>query len=150
MEMRHTRNVLLTAFIAAITVAVILVVVFESGLADVGVTACDGQTEFIVTTAMELLTLACIPTALRLFKTRRVADSLTSGGASALQRWGLLRIAMLGLPLVANTLLYYMYMATPFGYMAILLLLSMVFVYPSMGRCESETTKEETEEDAER
>lgn len=142
--MRHTRNVLLSAFIAAIAIAVALVAVFESGLADVGIKACDGRTEFFVTTFMELLTLACIPTALRLFKMHSVAERLNHDGFAALLPLGLLRIAMLGLPLVANTLLYYMYMATPFGYMAILLLISMVFVYPSMGRCESETdTKEE-------
>lgn len=120
-----------------------MVVVFETGIAEAGLLSGDGQAEFTVTTVMELLTLIAIPTALRLFKCASVAHSLASEGAAALSRWGTVRIAMLGVPLVLNTLLYYMYMATPFGYMAIILLICMVFVYPSAGRCEAETRGEE-------
>ena len=46
---------------------------------------------------------------------------------------------MLGVPLVANTDLYYMSMNTAYGYMAIILLIVMPFVYPSKTRCEEET-----------
>ena len=45
---------------------------------------------------------------------------------------------MLCLPMVANTLLYYIYMNVAFGYMAIILLLSLCFVLPTMARCEAE------------
>ena len=37
-----------------------------------------------------------------------------------------------------NAVLYYQFMAVAFGYMSIILLLSLFFVYPSKTRCEQE------------
>ena len=93
---------------------------------------------------MELLTLCFIPVALRLFKFQFVANSLTS--ASNLLRWASIRMLMLCLPMVANTLLYYMYMNVAFGYMAIILLLCLAFVLPTKSRCEQEIRSEEDAE----
>lgn len=129
------------AFYSAIIIAAVTSALFECDIIDTGDLARYGTSEYVVATIMELLTLAVVPVALRMFKFEAVARSLRANGAEALRRWGLLRISMLGLPLVANTLLYYIYMATPFGYMAIILLISMVFVYPSLGRCMAETEK---------
>ena len=38
-----------------------------------------------------------------------------------------------------NTVLYYLFMNTTFGYMAIILAICLPFVYPSEARCEAET-----------
>jgi len=141
--MKETQRKLSILYVAAIAIAVAMAVLFETGIAPVGLLPSNGQTEFIVATAMELITLVAIPMALRLFKFATVARSLVTDGAAALLRWGAVRIAMLGVPLLFNTLLYYMYMATAFGYMAIILLISMVFIYPSEGRCEAETERKE-------
>jgi hypothetical protein len=51
----------------------------------------------------------------------------------------LIRLLMLLVPLWADTLLYYLYMNTTFGYLGIILALCLPFVYPSMNRCETET-----------
>ena len=48
-------------------------------------------------------------------------------------------MSLLADPMLINTLLYYVFMNVAFGYMAIIGLLSMVFVYPSKSRCEQET-----------
>jgi hypothetical protein len=40
--------------------------------------------------------------------------------------------------MMVNTWLYYMFMNVAFGYMAIILLLSLMFVYPSKVRCEQD------------
>lgn len=141
--MKETRRKLTILYATPIAIAVALAVAFETDIAEVGLLQDEGQTEFVVATAMELLTLIAIPMALRLFKCATVAHSLTTEGTAGLSRWGTMRIAMLGVPLVLNTLLYYMYMATPFGYMAIILLISMAFIYPSAGRCKAETEGEE-------
>jgi hypothetical protein len=66
------------------------------------------------------------------------------GKAIALRKWGVLRLSMLEVPLLANTLFYYIYMNTTFGYMAIILLICLAFVYPSMNRCLADV--ENTEE----
>ena len=59
---------------------------------------------------------------------------------------GIVRIMLLGAPLVINTLLYYFFGFEPaFGYLAVITLLSMVFILPTTSRCVAETTDEPTE-----
>ena len=111
---------------------------------DMGVFAAASQQErFVVTTVMILLTLALVPLSLRLFKFRRVAADLFSRKGKALAKWGKIRMATLGLLLFVNTMLYYLYGYEPsFGYLAIVVLLTMPFIYPSMSRCIAETAPE--------
>ena len=56
----------------------------------------------------------------------------------ALLKWGLIRLILLELPMLCNTLFYYQFMNTTFGYMAIIQLLCLPFVVPTMGRCLAE------------
>lgn len=124
-------------FVAFIGVSLLIVVLFESGLLPEGLLAGrGGSDEFVAATVMELLTLCAIPVALRLFRFRKVAEGLTS--AEALLHWGMARMLMLCVPMVVNTLLYYIYMNVAFGYMGIILLLCLAFVCPTKSRCESE------------
>ena len=46
------------------------------------------------------------------------------------------------LPMLINTFMYYQTMSPAFGYMAIILVLCLFFVYPSIGRCIEETSEE--------
>jgi hypothetical protein len=97
---------------------------------------------------MILLTLAAIPLGLRLFKFRKVADDLRQRGELALLKWGVLRLSMIGDLLVINTLLYYIFGFEPaFGYLAVICLLSMPFIVPTMSRCEAEVTVDETHDE---
>jgi hypothetical protein len=79
---------------------------------------------------------------LRLFKFNKVHAELVSKKHIALGMWDTLRLVMILAPMVANTYLYYLYMNTTFGYMAIIQLLCLPFVYPSMNRCKSEVEAE--------
>ena len=92
---------------------------------------------------MELLTLGGVFLALRLFKFPKVHQDLVTKKEHALFKWGILRLALLLIPMVANTYLYYMFMNTTFGYMAIIQLLCLPFVFPTMSRCQSEVESEE-------
>ena len=94
-------------------------------------------------TAMELLTLVAIPLSLRMFRFAPVRHALAVGADRALARWGTVRILLLALPMVANTLLYYLFMSTTFGYMAIILFLCMPFVFPALGKCYYEVSMAE-------
>jgi hypothetical protein len=87
---------------------------------------------------MELLTLGCVFLGLRLFKFKTVHADLVSSEHAALSAWGALRLVMLLAPMVANTYLYYLFMNTTFGYMAIIGLLCIPFVFPTLSRCEAE------------
>lgn len=125
-------------FFAPIILALILVVLYESEIILPGSLKIGTQAWFIILTVMELLTIAVIPSALYLFKNKKVKEALKAEPVAAMKKYGVMRLLMLGLPLVANTDLYYMSMNVAFGYMAIILLLVLPFVYPSKARCEEE------------
>lgn len=138
--MKNVKNTLTVLLWTVLALALIVVVLFETDVLMFGYYAGSGkQAEFLLTTMMELLTLAVIPLALKLFKFPRVHADLVSRKAEALRKWGLLRLLMLLMPLLVNTLLYYAYANVAFGYMAIILVIVLPFVYPSMERCQSET-----------
>ncbi len=122
-----------------IGITVVLVVLFETDVLPSGLMATEKQTEFLLTTLMELLTLTCVYMALRLFKFEKVHQDLVTRKADGLRRWGLIRLAILLPPMLLNTVLYYLFMNTTFGYMAIILAICLPFVYPSEARCEAET-----------
>ena len=141
--MKQTRNILCALFWAFLALALFVVVLFESGVLFFGYYAGSGeQAEFLLVTMMELLTLATIPLSLKLFRFKGVRADLLTRKALALQKWGLLRLLMLFIPIFVNTMLYYMYANTTFGYMAIILVIVLPFVYPSMNRCIAETSEE--------
>lgn len=138
--MKNVKNTLTVLLWTVLALALIVVVLFETDVLMFGYYAGSGeQAEFLLTTMMELLTLAVIPLALKLFKFPRVHADLVSRKAETLRKWGLLRLLMLLVPLLVNTLLYYAYANVAFGYMAIILVIVLPFVYPSMERCQSET-----------
>ncbi len=140
-NMKKTQRILMALYVALIIAALTLVVLCEADVLGSGQMAGHQQEEFITTTMMELMTLAGAYLALRLFKFKNVSAELLSQKAPALLKWGLVRLVLLEVPMVANTLFYYMYMNTTFGYMAIILLLCLPFVYPSMSRCEAEVSE---------
>ena len=69
--------------------------------------------QFLLTTTMELATLACAYLGLRLFKKNQ---------------W--LRLALILVPLLLNGILYLVYRTTPFFYLGVILLLCIPFVWP--------------------
>ena len=135
--MKRIQTLLMRMFIASVALAALPVVLCETGLLPQGVLAGrQGSDEFIVLCFMELLTICVIPIALRLFRFKSVAKKLkTQRGAFAC---AMIRLLALCVPMVANAVLYYLYMNVAFGYMGIILLLCLAFVMPTMERCESE------------
>lgn len=136
--MKQVQHILLAHFLAWIAIALCIVVVFENGLLPAGVLSADKGSEFVVATVMELLTICVIPFSLWMFRQRRVRRQLVERKEKALRRWGLLRIYLLVVPMTANTIIYYLYMNVAFGYMGIILFLSLFFIYPSLARCNQE------------
>ena len=141
--MKQVQRLLMAFFIAAVVLPLVLVVLFETGFIASGLMAGDTQSEFLLTSTMELVTLAFAFLALRLFKFGVIHKDLVSRQAKALLKWGFLRLLLIQAPLVINTLLYYLYVKPTFGYLAIILALCLPFVYPSMDRCLAEVAEEE-------
>ena len=117
--------------IANVGVAVVIAALYELDILPSGMMTGRPQDEFLSTISMELITIVFIPVALRLFKTKDVEKRLEEGNIKAFRKWGLLRILMITVPLVLNTLLYYSFMNTTFGYMALILLICLPFIYPA-------------------
>ena len=137
--MKETKNLLMTIFLAGCVLVLMIVCLYETEVVVPGLLATDKQSEFLLTFLMELMTLGCAFLGLRLFKYEKIHQELTTGKAVALRKWGVVRLLILLVPLCADTLLYYLYMNTTFGYLGIILALCLPFVYPSMNRCEAET-----------
>ena len=144
--MKKISKQLTFVYILLAAIALAIVAFYEFGVLESGVLADSKQTEFVALTVMELTSLAAAFLGLRLFKFHMIHDELVCLKESAMLKWGLLRLLILEVPMVVNTYLYYMYMNPTFGYLAIILLLTLPFVMPTESRCLAETSEEETTE----
>ena len=145
--MKQIRNLLAALFWGILGIATVLAVLFETEVLPSGLW-CEQQTaEFLCRCTMEVVTLASIYLTLRLFKFQRVHADLVKRKEPALKKWGTFRLLLLELPGLANTILYYMFMQATYGYMAIIAVLCLPFVYPTLGRCQDEVQELPTTEE---
>lgn len=147
--MEKVSSILKKLFYGILAVALLIVIVFETGLLTPGSLGGDKAAEFPILTAMELLTVCLIPFSLYLFRVKSVRQNLLAAPAQSMLTWGFVRMAMLAFLLVVNVVCYYLYMNASFGYMAIIAAISMLFIYPSIGRCKEETSSNDDENDDE-
>ena len=136
--MERVQKILMIDFWCAIGMVALVVILGEFNILPFERFDGGDKTEFYLLTFMELLTIAMIPLALRLFKFRKVKAQLAEQRENALTKWGVIRMDMLCIPLFINVVLYYVYQHAAFGYLAIILFLCLFFVYPSKARCQAE------------
>lgn len=142
--MKRIRNILMAEMLSCITITLAIIILYETEIILPGSLADDQNTEFLVVSLMEILTICMVPLSLRLFKFKRVRQSIVSDGGHRLAKWGSIRIMMVCMPMIANALFYYLYgFNVAFGYMGIICLICLVFINPTMSRCISETRSEE-------
>ncbi len=122
-----------------IALSAIIIVSGELDIIPNGILANDKQVEFAIMSMMEILTIIAIPVALKLFKFKAIANKLASDTLLHFERWGIVRLCLLNVPMVINLVCYYLFVGAGFGYLAIILFLSLFFVYPSLSRCYNET-----------
>lgn len=122
-----------------IVLSAIIIVSGELDIIPNGILANDKQVEFVIMSMMEILTIIAIPVALKLFKFKAIANKLASDTLLHFERWGIVRLCLLNVPMVINLACYYLFVGAGFGYLAIILFLSLFFVYPSLSRCNNET-----------
>ena len=137
--MQLIQRKLFLQFWLPIVICLVLIVLYENEVLEPAVWQGFKVNEYYAAIVMELVTICLIPLSLRLFKFGFVKRSFTANGPDALLRWGTVRMDMLTVPMMVNTFLYYQFMNVAFGYMGIILLLCMMFVYPSRRRCEDES-----------
>lgn len=136
--MKQIRNILASIFWGLLGLSVLVAVLFECEVLPMATWSEHLSAEFLCRCVMEVVALGGIYLSLRLFKFQRVHHDLVTRKEPALKKWGMLRLLLLEVPMLLNTLLYYMYMQTTYGYLAIIAALSLPFVYPTLGRCMDE------------
>lgn len=129
---------LMTIFASFLALEALIIVLYETNVFLEGGLCGDANTEFLTTIFMELLTICVIPLALKLFKFEAVRKYITVHCAEGHKKCAIVRMVMLMLPLLVNTLCYYLFMKVAFAYLAIILFISLAFIIPTKARCDSE------------
>ena len=141
MTIKQTQRALLNLFWMQLIIPALIYTAGEFFHVDMSLLAgISASARYALTVGAVVLTLALIPLALRLFRFRRVHDDLILRQADALSKWGVIRLCILGDLLLLCTALYYALGYEPaFGWLAVITMLAMPFVYPTMNRCLAET-----------
>ena len=140
--MKSISKRLVVIYMSLAAIALAIIILYETNILEAGVMEEQKQSEFILTALMELISLGAAFLGLRLFKFKAVLQELVNLKETAMWKWGVIRLLILEVPMVVDTLLYYWYMNTTFGYLAVMLLLCLPFVFPSLNRCLAETSEE--------
>lgn len=141
MDIRQVQRILLCNFLIMIGVALLLVIFYECELLPITSMAEKPQLLFVLQVLMELVTIVVIPVGLKMFSVKPLRRRLIEGKGDTLLFWGTLRLNMLSVPMVFNVFFYYQSMSPAFGYLAIIIFLCLFFIYPSLERCETETSE---------
>lgn len=141
MDIRQVQRILLCNFLIMIGVALLLVIFYECELLPITSMAENSQLLFVLQVLMELVTIVVIPVGLKMFSVKPLRRRLIEGKGDTLLFWGTLRLNMLSVPMVFNVFFYYQSMSPAFGYLAIIIFLCLFFIYPSLERCETETSE---------
>lgn len=124
--------------IIPVFISLVVIIAFELNIFSPGIYQNEAVALFVFTSIMELVTLISIPLALRLFKIKKIREELMAMKDEALGKWGVLRLTMLADTMMINTVLYYIFMNVAFGYLAIILFISIMFILPTKSRCYSD------------
>ncbi len=140
-DIKYVQRVLMGTYLSDIAIALAIVAIFQLELLEITNLMTYPDIVFWLQVLMELLTICVIPMALRLFKLKKIHNQLMNQKAEALMNWGLVRIHLIGIPMLMNAYLYEQTQSPAFGYMAIILFLANFFITPTLGRCKEEVAK---------
>lgn len=127
----------------------LLIILFESETIPTGLLASESSMDFVATTLLELFTLAAIPLALRWMRINAIRQRIQAvrqtDEKTRIHTYtpiAQIRSALLLIPMILNTIGYYLFLSVAFGYMAIIIFLCLPFTYPSQERIIEETTQD--------
>ena len=145
--LKRTQRVLMGAYMGIMSFALLWVILGEfCQVSFLGIWQSETELQFVCQIIFQLGTLALIPLALRLFKFRKIHQELVNDATpnhTKLLVYGMMRIDMLLFPMLINLMLYYFFLVPGFGYMAIVLFLSSLFIVPTMDKCKAEITEKQ-------
>ena len=135
---KQTLNLLRAVYCVILLQAALLVIIFETGLLPVGTQAYDSQVNYMVEMTGLILTIVCIPLALKMMHFSRIKELLHQQPRKY-QLLSITRLALLGVPLLFDVLAYYLlgFDAT-LGYLALMIVVAFLFIWPSKDKMEYE------------
>lgn len=138
---RHIR-LLRGLFCVIVITALALVVIFETSMAEGGQVAENDVAKYWMGIGGVAMVLAGVPLAMRMMRFEAVRRSIAASPTGYL-RWSILRLALLYVPLTFNVLAYYMTgCEATYAYLALIVAVAMLFVWPSRGKAEYECQTE--------
>ena len=135
-------------FGANLATAAIIAILYETLLIEPGLLVGNDEASYWFGICGIGLLLICIPLALKLMSFKRIKAAVKES-AKAYQTWSIMRLALLEGPLLFNTLAYYLLGCEPkFGYMALMIVVAHLFVWPSLDKMNYERELNYDQEEA--
>jgi hypothetical protein len=130
----NTIKFLRIVYIATLLVVLGIVFCYETNLLEPGMFADNARLNYEVELICLAQTIVCLPLALKIFHFKGIKAKIRDN-EQAYRWWSLLRLALLWLPLITNTTFYYTQGEVPsLGYLALMLIVGYLFVWPSHGK----------------
>ena len=140
--MKRIQKILQIHYFLNLIIVLLWIVLNENDVLNIVGTAHENtNSDFLSASIMEVITICFIPVSLRLFKFGAIRQAIKDDKTPLLNTffaYSLVRLEMLLMPMLVNAVLYYVFMNVAFGYMAIILFLSTLFIFPTQERCEQE------------
>lgn len=128
----------MSLFVTSLLLEAVIVMCYETNIILEGGYAGNVTAEFITVTVMELVTIVSVPVALKMIKYSASQDIIRRKREDGLYKLASIRMALIVVPMLVNTLCYYLFLNVAFAYLAIVLAISLAFIVPTAKRCESE------------
>lgn len=140
--MKRIQKILQINYFLNLIIVLLWIVLNENDVFNIVGSAHEStNSDFLSASIMEVITICFIPVSLRLFKFGAICQAIKDDKTPLLNTffaYSLVRLEMLLMPMLVNAVLYYVFMNVAFGYMAIILFLSTLFIFPTQERCEQE------------
>ena len=140
--MKRIQKILQINYFLNLIIVLLWIVLNENDVLNIVGSAHENtNSDFLSASIMEVITICFIPVSLGLFKFGAIRQAIKADKTPLLNTffaYSLVRLEMLLMPMLVNTVLYYVFMNVAFGYMAIILFLSTLFIFPTQERCEQE------------
>ena len=140
--MKRIQKILQINYFLNLIIVLLWIVLNENDVFNIVGSAHENtNSDFLSASIMEVITICFIPVSLRLFKIGAIRQAIKDDKTPLLNTffaYSLVRLEMLLMPMLVNAVLYYVFMNVAFGYMAIILFLSTLFIFPTQERCEQE------------
>ncbi len=141
--MKRLASCLWGEFAALWVVAVVVVLLFETGVATEGALVGNPRAAYVAETTGVLAMIALVPTSLKLFSVALKKRVVT---LSDYHHASLLRLALLAIVVWGNLIVYYLTLNNLGGLSALIGLTATLFCLPSAERIENELSKDKNDD----